>query len=160
MISRGVPSAMLRWHYRSRHESLIATSNAAFYENRLVVLPSPRPRSAALGLSLAMVERGEHGDRRIEPGGQVADRDAGFQRPGTRFAIGPAGAAHHAAHALDQEIVAAPVPLRPILTEPGDRTVDQVRLDRQAFFHHAPGVVDVAVEGAVGEHQHLDVHFL
>jgi DNA polymerase III delta prime subunit len=54
--ARGVPRAMLRWHYRSRHESLIATSNQEFYENRLLVLPSPRPRSAALGLSLVRVD--------------------------------------------------------------------------------------------------------
>lgn len=54
--ARGVPNVMLRWHYRSRHESLIATSNAEFYENRLMVLPSPRARSAALGLSLVRVE--------------------------------------------------------------------------------------------------------
>jgi hypothetical protein len=47
---------MLRWHYRSRHESLIATSNAEFYDNRLFILPSPRARSAALGLSLRRVE--------------------------------------------------------------------------------------------------------
>jgi len=54
--ARGIPRMMLRWHYRSRHESLIATSNAEFYENRLLVLPSPRPRSAELGLSLVRVE--------------------------------------------------------------------------------------------------------
>ena len=54
--ARGVPSAMLRWHYRSRHESLIATSNAEFYDNRLLVLPSPRPRTALLGLSLRHVD--------------------------------------------------------------------------------------------------------
>ncbi|MBU8541367.1 DUF4011 domain-containing protein [Falsiroseomonas tokyonensis] len=53
--ARGVPNVMLRWHYRSRHESLIATSNAAFYGGRLVVLPSPRGRSPALGLSLVKV---------------------------------------------------------------------------------------------------------
>ena len=29
----------LRWHYRSRHEALIAFSNAAFYESRLALLP-------------------------------------------------------------------------------------------------------------------------
>ncbi len=29
----------LRWHYRSRHEALIAFSNAAFYEGRLAPLP-------------------------------------------------------------------------------------------------------------------------
>ena len=54
--ARGLPSAMLRWHYRSRHESLIATSNAEFYDNRLFILPSPRARSATLGLSLRRVE--------------------------------------------------------------------------------------------------------
>lgn len=31
---------MLRWHYRSRHESLIAFSNRHFYDGRLVVFPS------------------------------------------------------------------------------------------------------------------------
>jgi DNA polymerase III delta prime subunit len=54
--ARGVPNVMLRWHYRSRHESLIATSNTQFYGGRLMVLPSPRGRSPALGLSLVRVE--------------------------------------------------------------------------------------------------------
>ena len=31
----------------------------------------------------------------------------------------------------------------------------QVRLDRQALFHHAARVVDVAVERAVGQRHHL-----
>lgn len=54
--ARGMPAAMLRWHYRSRHESLIATSNREFYDNRLLLLPSPRPRGPELGLSLVRVE--------------------------------------------------------------------------------------------------------
>ncbi|TGU86348.1 hypothetical protein EN794_053420, partial [Mesorhizobium sp. M00.F.Ca.ET.151.01.1.1] len=33
--ARGLPQHMLRWHYRSRHQSLIAVSNSQFYENRL-----------------------------------------------------------------------------------------------------------------------------
>lgn len=53
--ARGFPNQMLRWHYRSRHESLIAVSNRAFYENRLLVIPSPKPRSGDLGLSLVRV---------------------------------------------------------------------------------------------------------
>lgn len=32
---------MLQWHYRSRHESLISLSNQEFYENKLVIFPSP-----------------------------------------------------------------------------------------------------------------------
>jgi hypothetical protein len=65
--ARGVPNVMLRWHYRSRHESLIATSNAEFYGGRLMVLPSPKARSDRLGLSLVHVD-GEmvEGVNRIE----------------------------------------------------------------------------------------------
>lgn len=36
-----VPSRQLRWHYRSKHESLIAFSNAKYYENSLFTFPSP-----------------------------------------------------------------------------------------------------------------------
>lgn len=34
-------SRLLRWHYRSRHESLISFSNREFYEGKLVLFPSP-----------------------------------------------------------------------------------------------------------------------
>lgn len=44
------PSKMLRWHYRSRHESLIAVSNEIFYDNQLLVYPSPSINSKDLGL--------------------------------------------------------------------------------------------------------------
>lgn len=40
-ISIGLPQKMLRWHYRSKFESLIAFSNKWFYEDRLVTFPSP-----------------------------------------------------------------------------------------------------------------------
>ncbi len=48
--SRGAPQRMLRWHYRSRHESLIAVSNHLFYDDRLVVFPSPDRVRRELGL--------------------------------------------------------------------------------------------------------------
>jgi very-short-patch-repair endonuclease len=35
------PARELRWHYRSRHESLIAFSNRKFYDDQLIVFPSP-----------------------------------------------------------------------------------------------------------------------
>jgi hypothetical protein len=49
-VSRGAPQRMLRWHYRSRHESLIAVSNREFYDDRLVVFPSPDADRAIAGL--------------------------------------------------------------------------------------------------------------
>jgi hypothetical protein len=37
----GLPNTWLQWHYRSRHDDLIAFSNAEFYDNNLVTFPSP-----------------------------------------------------------------------------------------------------------------------
>ena len=39
-ISLGMPSHHLNWHYRSKHESLIAFSNTHFYDGRLITFPS------------------------------------------------------------------------------------------------------------------------
>jgi len=47
---QGAPQRMLRWHYRSRHESLIAVSNQEFYDNKLVVFPSPDAAREGAGL--------------------------------------------------------------------------------------------------------------
>ncbi len=52
LCKSGLPSKTLRWHYRSRHESLIAVSNREFYENKLMVYPSPMKNSDNLGLKL------------------------------------------------------------------------------------------------------------
>ncbi len=46
----------LTWHYRSKHESLIAFSNAMYYENRLCTFPSPD--ALASKVSLRFVEDG------------------------------------------------------------------------------------------------------
>ncbi|MBP0447449.1 DUF3320 domain-containing protein [Roseomonas sp. SSH11] len=47
-LGTGVPAVELTWHYRSRHESLIAFSNHAYYGGRLVTFPSPVTRDAAV----------------------------------------------------------------------------------------------------------------
>ncbi|GAA4379332.1 DUF3320 domain-containing protein [Hymenobacter koreensis] len=39
--ARQMPERMLRWHYRSLHQSLIAASNHLFYDDKLVIFPSP-----------------------------------------------------------------------------------------------------------------------
>ena len=48
--AQGAPERMLRWHYRSRHESLITVSNHEFYDDRLVVFPSPDAGKQDTGL--------------------------------------------------------------------------------------------------------------
>ncbi len=39
-LTISMPQTHLLWHYRSRHESLIAFSNSRFYENKLCTFPS------------------------------------------------------------------------------------------------------------------------
>jgi hypothetical protein len=46
----------LRWHYRSRHPSLIRFSNYHFYDNRLEVVPSPVESAATLGVKSIKVD--------------------------------------------------------------------------------------------------------
>lgn len=50
LSAQGAPQKMLNWHYRSRHDSLIAVSNYEFYDNHLVVFPSPDNSGADTGL--------------------------------------------------------------------------------------------------------------
>jgi superfamily I DNA and/or RNA helicase len=52
--ARGLESQMLRWHYRSRHPSLIEVSNAEFYHR--LVPPAPVTERAAKGLILRRVQ--------------------------------------------------------------------------------------------------------
>ena len=52
MLAKGAPERMLRWHYRSRHHSLITVSNDQFYNNKLVIFPSPGVHPDATGLKL------------------------------------------------------------------------------------------------------------
>ncbi|MEO6594668.1 MAG: DUF4011 domain-containing protein, partial [Planctomycetota bacterium] len=51
----GLPRQHLDWHYRSRHESLIAFSNHHYYQNRLLTFPAPQHNSAELGVSCVQV---------------------------------------------------------------------------------------------------------
>jgi very-short-patch-repair endonuclease len=66
-LAQGLPYRMLRWHYRSRHESLIAISNLEFYRNLYVV---PSAITDNLGLRFRLVagtyDRGNTRTNRVE----------------------------------------------------------------------------------------------
>jgi very-short-patch-repair endonuclease len=47
-LGAGIPSHSLSWHYRSRHESLIAFSNHRYYDNNLITFPAPETRASAV----------------------------------------------------------------------------------------------------------------
>jgi len=68
--ARGLASRMLRWHYRSRDPSLIQVSNAEFYNDDLVLPPSPLQMDPNYGLCFTKVagvyDKGGKRDNRIE----------------------------------------------------------------------------------------------
>lgn len=49
-LALNMPQSHLLWHYRSRHESLIAFSNTHFYENKLFTFPSVNDRASRVRL--------------------------------------------------------------------------------------------------------------
>lgn len=56
------PVRTLRWHYRSKHESLIAFSNHNFYKN-LIIFPSPYPKGKLLGVHYRYIGNGIYQDQ-------------------------------------------------------------------------------------------------
>ena len=56
LIGSSMPTLKLNWHYRSRCESLIAFSNATYYDSSLVTFPASRTNQKSV--SLRYVENG------------------------------------------------------------------------------------------------------
>jgi superfamily I DNA and/or RNA helicase len=68
-LGAGFPRKMLRWHYRSRHEHLIAFSNETYYESRLFTFPAALADCPQLGVKLHHVADGvyDRGGKRDNP---------------------------------------------------------------------------------------------
>ncbi len=60
-LALGMRQGWLRWHYRSRHESLIAFSNSRFYDSRLVTFPSCFREHEDLGIKFKYVPDAVYG---------------------------------------------------------------------------------------------------
>ncbi|MFJ4010201.1 DUF3320 domain-containing protein [Streptomyces sp. NPDC090026] len=68
-VLRGLP---LRWHYRSRHENLIAFSNHEFYDTTMVTFPGAHERSEDLGVAFFKADGVyDRGGRSDNPGEAV-----------------------------------------------------------------------------------------
>jgi len=72
MQQYGRPRRLL-WHYRSRHDSLIAFSNKQFYDGNLQIFPSP-DRSGDLGVRYTYVRGHYQGSVNAIEAAHVADR--------------------------------------------------------------------------------------
>lgn len=63
-IGANLPTMKLSWHYRSRHESLIAFSNYRYYGGDLVTFPSPVTNDRAVSFNLVAQGQYERGGAR------------------------------------------------------------------------------------------------
>ena len=74
-LAMSIPQTHLLWHYRSRHESLIAYSNSRFYENKLYTFPSVNDRVSKVSLVSVdgVFERGKQRQNRAEAEAVVAE---------------------------------------------------------------------------------------
>lgn len=65
----GLPVKTLRWHYRSKHEDLIAFSNHRFYDDALITFPAAKAQTDSLGVKLVHVLDGvyDRGGKRDNP---------------------------------------------------------------------------------------------
>lgn len=89
--ARGLGSRMLEWHYRSRDPSLIKVSNREFYDDGLILPPSPLQADPEFGLCFTQVagvyDKGGKRDNRKE-GEAIVARVAEHARKHPSLSLG------------------------------------------------------------------------
>lgn len=108
--ARSIPNRMLEWHYRSRDPSLIRVSNSEFYNNNLVLPPSPLENDSNYGMKFTRVN------------GAYSSKSRGDGSPGTNKMEAQAIVSEIAEHArqnpdLSLGVVAFSVTQRNMITE-------------------------------------------
>ena len=85
-LGANLPTMNLAWHYRSRHESLIAFSNHRYYGGGLVTFPSPVTEDRAISFHpvAGVYEKGGARINKPEAHALVADLVARLKSPGFR----------------------------------------------------------------------------
>lgn len=89
-LALSLPETSLLWHYRSRHESLIAFSNKTYYENKLYTYPSPKERISKVSYEYVSSVYGRGGSRanRVEAEKVVAEILARAEKKDAMESIG------------------------------------------------------------------------
>ncbi len=86
-----MPSKYLLWHYRSRHESLIAFSNVKYYDNKLFTFPSPDDLTTKVGWQHVegIYDRGKSRQNRAEAEAVIKEIEKRLSGPdATKRSIG------------------------------------------------------------------------
>ncbi|MNY04421.1 hypothetical protein D3C86_1370960 [compost metagenome] len=84
----------------------------------------------AAALLIAMGEGGQDGHRRVKPGKDVGQRHPNLDRPGAFFTFRAPGDTHQATQALDHEVVASALGIRPRLAKTRNRAIDEIGVER------------------------------
>jgi hypothetical protein len=107
-LGAGLPQKLLRWHYRSRHEHLIAFSNERFYDGRLVTFPAALAESPGLGVKFHPVPDGvyDRGGRRDNPREARVVADLAFDhfRQNPELTLGVIAFSYAQMNAVEDEI--------------------------------------------------------
>lgn len=111
ILDRGavvLPGRRLRWHYRSRHDSLIAFSNHEFYNGDLTALPSCHSDTSEMGVSMIyepadMYDRGRSQTNRAQAR-RIAEWVAGHARTSPEVSIGVGAFSQRQQQAILDEI--------------------------------------------------------
>ena len=82
-LALSLPSKYLRWHYRSKHESLIAFSNCKFYDNKLFTFPSTDDLTTRISYQHVegIYDRGGNRQNRAEAEAVIAEIKARLKDP-------------------------------------------------------------------------------
>ena len=92
LMTHGLRHKRLQWHYRSRHEGLIAFSNRQYYENELLTFPSAETALGGVSfkhLPEARYDKGKSRTNRLEAEALVVELVARLRNPdGPRHSYG------------------------------------------------------------------------
>lgn len=128
-LASGLPQKPLLWHYRSRHEQLIAFSNKHFYDNRLITFPPPNASDRAvefIHVADGVYDRASQRVNRVEAK-RIADLvvDHVRRRPGQSVGVIAFSEAQKVAIGTEIDALKRKHPeLEGLLPENGDKDMD------------------------------------
>lgn len=95
----------LKWHYRSKHQSLIDFSNKTFYSNSLIVVPSAELKSEQLGLNYHYLEHSNYANSiNMAEVEMIVDKAVSFMKTNPGSSMGIVALNLYQAEVIEKEI--------------------------------------------------------
>ena len=84
-LALGMPDTHLLWHYRSRHESLIAFSNKNYYDSSMFTFPSVNDRERRVKMCTVNGTYARHAEKKSDNGKNLKEAEAIVKEVVRRF---------------------------------------------------------------------------